>query len=69
MHQPRNAAARARPERERLGVFEMVGDFVEERVEQLFDRAPAIHAIVRVDPAQVAAIGSSPPARAGSAVN
>ena len=52
VHQPRHAPARARSERERLGVLEMVRDFVKERVEKLFDRATAFDAVVRVNPHQ-----------------
>ena len=57
------------PNGERLGVFEMMGDFVEERAEKFFHRATAVHAVVGVNPHEAAAIGSSPQGRGWSAVN
>jgi hypothetical protein len=46
VHQAGHATASAGSERERLGIFEVVGDLVKESVEQLFQGAPALVAIV-----------------------
>ena len=52
VHQAGDPSAASRAERVRLGVLEMVRDLVEERVEELFQRPPAIHAVVGVNPDQ-----------------
>jgi len=46
VHQAGDAPASSRGKRVRLGVLEMVGDLVKEGVEQLFQRPPALVAIV-----------------------
>ena len=58
-----------RSEREWLGVFEMVRDLVEERVEKLFHRATAFHAVVRVNPHEAPRSVIAPEHAVGSGVN
>src|SRR5260370_23650935 len=49
VHAPGDAAAGAGVERVGLGVFDVMGDLVEERVEELLERSPAELAVVGID--------------------
>ena len=52
MHPPRHPSAGASLEGLRLRVFQVMGHFVQERVEQLIHRPPPGLPVVRVDPDQ-----------------
>ena len=54
MHPAGHASARPRRERVRLGVFEVVGHLVQERVEQLFQGPQPLLAVAHVDAHQAA---------------
>ena len=69
VHEPRNAAARSGSERERLGILEVVCDLMQERVEQLLDRAGARRRDRESKFAPGDASGSNPRARAGWGAN